>query len=161
MGFRAAKESALARVFPIDIRTDFPFDSLMKVLDSEQQHRLREKIEQRMEEFEESDQEKFSKSRLIEILLAFNDQADRDLDLGTYVSLYNQVGPLTNHIGVELVANWYKRNLLMYSFVQKQVQEGDQRIMILLGAGHIALFKHFIQVDENFTAVELKDILAH
>jgi hypothetical protein len=47
----------------------------------------------------------------------------------------------------------------MFSFVQKITEKSDDKIVILLGASHAALFKHFIDLDENLKVVELKDIL--
>ncbi len=73
--------------------------------------------------------------------------------------MFNAAGENNDFTGPDLVANWYKRNLLMYSFVQKLTDTNDNKIVILLGASHIALFKHFIDLDENFKVVELKDIL--
>ncbi|MEL6538576.1 MAG: DUF5694 domain-containing protein, partial [Bacteroidota bacterium] len=41
-----------------------------------------------------------------------------------------------SNIGVELVAEWYKRNLFIYRNILQETQEGD-RVLILFGAGHV------------------------
>jgi hypothetical protein len=47
----------------------------------------------------------------------------------------------------------------MYSLIQKLTQPQDQRIMILLGSGHISMIKKFIDDEQLFEPVELKDLI--
>jgi len=47
----------------------------------------------------------------------------------------------------------------MYSIIQKSVEESDERIMILGGNSHIAMFKEFIDYNPEWKPIELKDIL--
>lgn len=43
--------------------------------------------------------------------------------------------------------------------IQKATAPQDQRIMILLGSGHVSMFKKFIDDEQIFKVVELKDLL--
>jgi hypothetical protein len=159
LAFRAAKLSGNKKVYGIDTQTDFPFDSLLVSLEKAKQFELKDKIFDRLKEFERIENESRKKYSLTELLLQKNEQKYRDFDLGSYITLFNPAGEINDFIGADLVAGWYKRNLLMYSLVQKMTEKEDTKIVVLLGASHIALFKHFIDLDENFKAVELKDIL--
>jgi hypothetical protein len=47
----------------------------------------------------------------------------------------------------------------MYANVQKQIDNNDKRIMILLGASHIAIFKNFIELNPEWKIIELKEIM--
>ena len=62
-------------------------------------------------------------------------------------------------MGAYLVSEWYRRNLYMYSLIQKLTENKDTKIMVLLGAGHTAMLREFIKHDSNFEIVELKDVL--
>jgi len=159
LGFRIAKSNRLEKVYGIDIATSFPFDSLLISMERAQQNELKEKIFSRIKEFESIDNANRKKYSLRDLLIQCNTQSQRDLDLGSYISLFNRAGVYDDFTGPDLVANWYKRNLLMYSLVQKISEQQDKRIVVILGASHIALFRHFIDLDENFKAVELTDIL--
>lgn len=159
LAFRAAKLSGNKKVYGIDTQTEFPFDSLIVSIEKANQIELKDRIFQRIKEFEQIDNDNRKKYTLTQLILECNKQSQRNFDLGSYITLFNQAGKITDFTGSDLVANWYKRNLLMYSFVQKLTEKNDERIVILLGAGHIALFKQFVDLDENFKVVELKDIL--
>ena len=159
LAFRAAKLSSHKKVYAIDIKTEFPFDSLLLSLEKANQLALKDKIFNRIKEFEQQDNENKKKYNLTKLILAYNEQSLRDLDLGSYITLFNAAGENTDFTGPNLVASWYKRNLLMYSFVQKLTEEKDKKIVVLLGASHVSMFKQFIDLDENFKVVELKDIL--
>ncbi|WP_438712842.1 DUF5694 domain-containing protein [Aquimarina muelleri] len=58
-----------------------------------------------------------------------------------------------------LASEWIRRNLHIYSKIQKQVTEKDERIMIFLGSSHIAFLKDFIDYNPNWKTVELKEIM--
>ncbi|SFB71481.1 hypothetical protein SAMN05421780_10160 [Flexibacter flexilis DSM 6793] len=160
LAFRIAKSRQLPKVYGIDIKTDFAFDSLLVALEKAQQTTLKDKIFERIKEFEQRDNTNRKKYTLTQLILESNKQSNRNFDLGSYITLFNPAGKFTDLTGADLVASWYRRNLLMYSFVQKITEQKDDKIVVLLGASHIALFKQFIDLDENYKVVELKDILA-
>lgn len=159
LAFRAAKLSDLKKIYGIDIKTEFPFENLMGSLEKANQEVLKGKILRRIKEVEQIGNENRKKYTLTELILEVNEQSNRNFNLGSYITMFNPAGEYTDFTGANLVASWYKRNLLMYSFVQKLTEEKDTKIVVLLGSGHIALFKHFIDLDENFKVVELKDVL--
>lgn len=159
LGFRIAKANNLERVYGIDISTPFPFDSLLIAIEKAKQNDLKEQIFDRIKEFETIDNSNRKKYSLTELLIQSNIQSRRNLDLGSYITLFNSAGVIDDFTGAELVTNWYKRNLLMYSFVQKITKKQDKRLVVILGASHIALFKHFIDLDENYKVVELTNVL--
>lgn len=161
LAFRAAKLSGNKKVYAIDTHTEFPFDSLLISMEKAKQTELKDNIFKRIKEFEETDNDNKRKYSLTQLLLEYNKQSNRNYDLGSYISMFNAAGTANDFTGAGLVANWYKRNLLMYSFVQKLTEKNDNKIVILVGAGHAALFKHFIDLDENFKVVELSDILSN
>ncbi|WP_332737556.1 DUF5694 domain-containing protein [Flavihumibacter sp.] len=161
LAFRAAKLSGNKKVYAIDTHTEFPFDSLLISMERAKQTELKDNIFKRIKEFEETDNKNKSKYSLTQLLLEYNKQSNRNYDLGSYITMFNAAGTANDFTGPGLVANWYKRNLLMYSFVQKLTEKNDNKIVILVGAGHAALFKHFIDLDENFKVVELSDILSN
>jgi hypothetical protein len=159
LAFRTAKFCDLKKVHAIDVMIDLRFDKLMKSIEKANQNELLEKITSRIAELESMDKENHKKYSLKGLILELNKQDIRDLDLGTYISFINPAGTKEDFNGANLVSDWYKRNLQMYSLMQKMTEIDDERIVVLLGSSHIAMFKHFIDLDENFKAVELLDIM--
>lgn len=159
LGFRLAKKSQIKSVYGIDVPMSLPFDSVLAAIDAAGQHALKQQIFDRTKEFERINAANRKDNNLTQLLLIKNAPQSRQLDLGSYITLFNQAGSPTDFRGARLVSEWYKRNLLMYSLVQKLTEAADQRVVLLLGASHIALIKHFIDLDERFKVVELKEVV--
>lgn len=81
------------------------------------------------------------------------------MDISFYTNLLNPAGKPDNFVGAYLVSEWYKRNFYIYSLIQKLTKPSDKKIMILFGASHVTLFKQFMDSDNRFNVVELKDLL--
>ncbi len=160
LAFKAAHKTNLSRVHAIDYNhTSFPYDSLMQSAEKAKQFALKKRIEDEIKHYETTTNADQQKLTLTQLLLKHNEPAYRDWDLGLYIEVFNQAGDKDNFVGAYLVSEWYRRNLYMYSLVQKLTESKDQRVMVLLGASHAALFKKFIELDSNFKVVELKDVL--
>ncbi len=63
------------------------------------------------------------------------------------------------YIGAELVAEWYKRNIKIYSKILEQTNPEDKRIFVLFGAGHIRILRHLFEDNPNFKIVEVNEYL--
>ncbi|MTI39013.1 DUF5694 domain-containing protein [Fulvivirga lutimaris] len=55
-----------------------------------------------------------------------------------------------DNIGIELVAEWYKRNLFIYRNIIESSQPND-RIVIIIGRGHVFYLKQLLNNNPNFT----------
>jgi hypothetical protein len=100
-----------------------------------------------------------SDKTLSEIIFHYNQDKYRKDDINWYLSLANQGGERTNFVGSYLTSEWYRRNLHMYSIIQKSIKNKDKKIMILGGSSHIAMFKDFINYNPEWKTVELKEIM--
>jgi hypothetical protein len=160
IAFRVAKLLKHKKVFAMDVRTDFPFDSLMLQMEKAKQYDLLTKDSLEVVKIENFENELFSSSKtLSEILFYENDNTKRKEDVNWYLSLANQGGEKGNFVGAYLTSEWYRRNLYMYSIIQKEIEKGDDKIMILAGASHIAMFKDFIDYNPEWKVIELKEIM--
>ncbi len=160
LAFKAANKCKLLKVYGVDYRqTNFPFDSLMLAIDKANQAILKKEIEATLKAYEEKENQDRGKLSLTQLLLNLNKKKYRNFDIGSYITLFNKAGGQDNFVGAYLVSEWYRRNLYIYSLIQKITESNDKRVMVLLGASHIAMLKEFIKLDRNFKVVELKDIL--
>lgn len=64
-----------------------------------------------------------------------------------------------NYIGAELTAEWYKRNIKIYSNILTRVEKGDKRILVIYGQGHIRILKHLFEDHPDFEVVDALDYL--
>ena len=159
LALRAAKKLNHKKLYAIDYRTPFPYDSLMMSMEKADQKDLMEKTKKMMEEYQKEQNEKISKSTLTELMLYFNKkETDKD-NLQWYLEVANRTGKPDDFTGASLVSNWYKRNLYMYSLIQKLTESKDDKIMVLVGGGHAAMFRQLIENDPTFELIELSTVL--
>ncbi len=161
LGFKVAKNLNHDRVYGIDYReTSFPYDSLMRVMKAAHQESLITEFENEIKAYEKEYNEMVHiKTSLKDILLFLNDKEHRKDDLGWYINQATQAGDINNHVGAFLGSEWVKRNIYCYSIMQKYTTPEDERIMVIMGASHIAVFENLIAYNPLWEAVELKDIL--
>jgi hypothetical protein len=155
LAIRSAKKLGHEKLFAIDYnKTEFPYDSLVKGMQKANQLDLIKKNKDRILAREKSENLKIAKYSLTELLIDCN-----ATNVKWYLETANKAGKTDNFVGAYLVSEWYRRNLYMYSLIQKLTENKDTKIMVLLGAGHTAMLREFIKYDSNFEIVELKDIL--
>jgi predicted Zn-dependent peptidase len=141
LAFRAAKKSKTSKVYGIDVNMVLPFDSMMVAIEKAGQIALKNEIYGRLKILETEENARRKKFILTQLLLMNNTPEYRKANYSAYVTLFNRAGALNNFKGADVVNIWYKRNLYMYSLVQKLTESKDKRVVVVLGSGHIALFK--------------------
>lgn len=160
LAFRTAKKIGLPKVTAIDYNnTEFPFDSVMTVVATQKQKILEKEFSEGIQQFTQVFDEKIeSGSSLLELTYYLNTEEMRQLSNRFHTQTPLLVGDQTNFIGPYLAAEWHKRNLYMWSLAQKATQKNDQRIVLLLGASHIATIKDFIDQNKDWGTVELEEL---
>ena len=59
----------------------------------------------------------------------------------------------------DLVANWYKRNLRIFANINRITEPGKDRILVIIGAGHLKLLKEFAGDAPYFDEVDAESFL--
>ncbi|MCL6295635.1 DUF5694 domain-containing protein [Jejuia spongiicola] len=161
LAFRIAKESNLKKVYGVDYTgTDFPFDDVMRDIVENNQYELEAKIEKGISRFtQEFDSKIESGTSLTELTTFLNSSEMRSFSNYFHNNLMLLAGAPNDFSGPLLTSEWYKRNLHMWSLIQKHTKESDERIMVLVGASHAAMFELFIKENKLWKVKELEDIL--
>ncbi|OGX82935.1 DUF5694 domain-containing protein [Hymenobacter glacialis] len=160
LAFRAGKKTKLARIHALDYRKiSLPFDSVMNAMKAANQTALMQKVQDAISELETSQNKKIEKLTLTQLLLDTNTKEELAFNKSLYIDILNRAGKTDNFAGAFLVSEWYRRNLYMYSLVQKNMTPPDGKALVLVGSGHAAMMKEFIESDQQFRLKELKDVL--
>lgn len=69
------------------------------------------------------------------------------------------VGFPDHHIGADLVGEWYKRNLRIYANIWRTVQSDSDRVLLLMGQGHIWTLRQFFRENPRFKVVPVAEVL--
>ncbi len=158
LGFRLAKKAGNDSIYAMDYdEVPIRFDLIKSKLQASRSFTYRgyqDKITQ-LELFMNAC---LSKPKLEDVLLGLNSQEQYQLNKGLYISFLNRINQPDDFFGSDLVAAWYKRNLIMYANIQNQVSAADKNIVIIVVAGHAAIMEDFIKADKRFNLVKLDTI---
>jgi len=160
IAIRSAKKLGHKKLYAIDYNnTDFPYDSLVKGMTAANQFDLIKKNEEVMKQYETDQNKKIAKYSLTELLLDVNTKASNEENIGWYLETAIKGGKTDDFVGAFLVSEWYRRNLYMYALIEKLTETKDDKIMVLLGAGHTAIIREFVKHNPEFEIVELATVL--
>jgi len=159
LALRTAKKLNHKKLYGIDYRNNFPYDSLMIAMEKANQKDLMAKNNLMIQNLQKNHNERIRKSSLQEMMLHYNKKQTENENVQWYFEIANRGGNPDDFSGASLVSNWYKRNLYMYSLIQKLTESIDNKIMILVGGGHAAMIREFIAHDPTFEIVDLATVL--
>jgi len=159
LAFRTAKKCKHLQVYGIDIDAEFPYDSVMTVIGMHNQVELKKELEDGINKLVTGVDDIILRNESLKEILYYHNRKDiRELDNHVQIETMMLVGDRDNFIGPYLASEWIRRNIYMWSVIQK-LSKKDERVMVLLGASHIAVIKDFIDKNQNWNSVELKSII--
>ncbi len=160
LAFRVAKKLNHKKVYAIDpTEKSFDYPLVMKAIEENKQNKLKAQLEKTMKEFGEQATKDAETLSLEEIYLKTNTLEQNIANIEIYTELLIKAGSLQNSAGAEVVAQWYKRNLRMWANIQKQINEKDKRVMVLLGSGHTAILDQIVSRNSHWKTADLKKVL--
>ena len=117
-------------------------------------------ISRRFEEWMESmrvEMDELMKQPIPEILRAMNAPDPSPAD--AFYILAAQVGSSEDPVGAQMAADWYERNLKIYGNIARLAQSPDDLILVLIGAGHAALLREFVELAPNLRLADTLEYL--
>lgn len=152
LGFRLARKAKNEAIYSMDHDLEQRYDllegELRKSIDIDTSHYMR-----RLSQLTLYINKSLERPKLREILSSLNSPEQMLLNKGTYISVINRLNTDPEFFGPDFLSSWYKRNLIMYSHIQNQVNQGDKNIVVIVGCGHAAMFYDFIINDERFNLI--------
>ena len=103
-------------------------------------------------------------STLYNYIKWFNSDIVMDTSHAGYITNYTQVGSKDYYsydnrntlIGSQLVADWYRRNIMIYTKMINQLSYNEDAIFLIIGADHVPTLKHLFNSNPYFEVVETK-----
>ena len=136
IGLRLAKELGHKTVYPVDADGDFPYQRL---LDYAKGTGRSQELDSIMSVFGENvkTQGEYLKSHTIaETLLLLNSDAHAEQEVGQYYRMA-RIGENQDWPGADLVSDWFRRNMRIYSNILKLVDSPNERVLVIYGSGHL------------------------
>ncbi len=157
VAFRLAKELNHKQLYPIDFKKEMDFDAVLKSAATNGQQKFLERFQQVMG-FVTKMQAEASKYTVLEQLRTMNDVAALERLHSLYIFLA-EAGKGSDYTGADVVAGWYERNLKIAMNVVRTAQSSDDRILVLIGAGHVKLLREFLKESPSVEVIEVSGYL--
>lgn len=142
IGFRLAKEMNHKRLYFIDHKGNFDFD---KVRASAKANGQEEQVNV-MLAFGKAETKRFEERQktatITELLREMNDERKVEEMHQPYMAML-RIGAGTDFAGANLVSDWYERNMKIYANIARLADSPNERILVIIGAGHTKLLQQF------------------
>ena len=152
-----AKELHHKMLYPIDWKKDMDFDALLKSATTNNQQKLLERFQQANAFIGKliSTSNQYS---VVEQLRWANDIEAQERLHRLYI-LMTEAGKGTDYTGADVVAGWYERNLKIAMNVIRSADSPDDRILVIIGAGHLKLLRQYLKESPNTEVVDAYNFL--
>lgn len=96
-----------------------------------------------------------TKQTLSEHLLYLNDEKVVNLSHGRYLVESFKAGKGDEYPGVDSKTAWYNRNLRIFANIQRITEKPGERILVIIGAGHLPILRHAAMASPEYELVEV------
>jgi len=156
VGFRLAKELGHKVVYGVDADGEFPYPRLVKYARATGRSKELEALTGEIGAKVKAQNAYLASHTILETLLYMNSDDKVGEDVGFY---YRQAhfGEPWDWAGADLVSDWFRRNMRIYSNVVQLADSPDERILVIFGAGHLGWLRHNFASDPTFRLRKLAE----
>ncbi len=156
IGFRLAKELGHPTVYPVDADGEYPWP---RVEDYAKARGHAEEFDALMKEARERAEAwdaYLASHTVLDALLHMNsdEYATESLAFDYRVA---HLGEPWNWAGPDLVSDWFRRNMRIYSNILNLFDSPDERVLVIFGAGHLGWLRHNFATDPDVRLRQLAE----
>jgi hypothetical protein len=158
IGFRLAKELGHKTVYPVDEPAEFPYPRLVDYAKANGRLKELEALEGEISSMVKAQGQYLASHTVLETLLYMNADDKVAEDVGSYYRDAHFGGP-GDWAGADLVSDWFRRNMRIYSNIVQLVDSPNERMLVIFGAGHLGWLRHDFASDPSFRVRKLADFM--
>jgi Family of unknown function (DUF5694) len=141
IGLRLAKELGHKTVYAVDADGDFPYPRLLNYAKGSGRAKELDAIMDGFNQKTRAQGEYLATHTILETLLYMNADDKPAYEMGLYYRL-GRFGDVGDWAGADLIADWFHRNIRIYSNIMKLVESPNERVLVIYGAGHLGWLQH-------------------
>lgn len=158
LGFRVARELGHDTVYPVDVRGEFPYPRLVKYAHATGEAPAFDAMQREAGADAEALATYIATHTVLEALLHMNSDDQVATAVGSYFRLA-EFGEPWDWAGADLVSDWFRRNMRIYTNIMRLIDSSDQRILIIYGAGHLGWLQHAFDANPNIRLRKLAEFV--
>lgn len=161
IGFRLAKQLGHETIYPIDVQLDMDDSGLNSVIESNPvKYGAYFQELQVIGQMAIAQMDKWlSEGTIGSMLYNMNDPELNELSHAFYFRVFGPLISGNNYAGIDLINDWYHRNLRIFANLHQISDRPDDRIFILYGQGHVPLLQQFAKDSPYFRADNVQEYL--
>jgi hypothetical protein len=160
IGFRLARELGHKTIYPVNADYDFPYQRLVDYAKANGRSKELDEIMGGFGEQVKAQGEYLASHTVLETLLYMNSDEKTAQDTSLYYRLAH-FGEPGDFAGADLLSDWFRRNLRIYSNVVRLVNSPDERVLVIYGAGHLAWLRRDLSSDPTLQLRKLAEFAEH
>jgi len=158
IGFRLAKELGHRSVYPADADGEFPYSRLVDYAKAHGRSQEFDTLMGEIGDMVKAQNAYLASHTVLETLLYMNSDDKVAEDVGFY---YRQAhfGEPWNWAGADLVSDWFRRNMRIYSNIVQLVDSPNERVLVIFGAGHLGWLRDIFARDPTLHLRKLAELV--
>jgi len=156
IGFRLAKELGHQTVYPVDVEGDFPFQRVVNYAKASGRSQELDAMMGEVGGIVEAQGAYLASHTILETLLYMSSDDRVAADVGFYYRLAH-FGEPGDWAGADLVSDWFRRNMRIYSNVVQLADSPNERLLVIFGAGHLGWLQHDFASNPNLRLRKLAE----
>jgi len=156
IGFRLAKELGHKAIYGVDADGEFPYPRLMKYAKATGRSQQLEALMGEVGAMVKAQNEFLGTHTVLETLLYMNADEKVAEDVGFYYREAHFAEPW-DWAGPDLLADWFRRNIRIYSNVMQLADTPNERLLVLFGAGHLGWLRQDFASDPTIRLRKLAE----
>jgi len=143
LGFRLAGKLGHETVYPVDVDGEFPYPRLVKYAKATGRATEFEALQEEVGAHVEAQTRHLASHTVLETLLYMNSDEKVAEAVGSYFRMA-EFGEPWDWAGADLVSDWFRRNMRIYSNVVGLVDSPGERVLVIYGAGHLGWLQYAV-----------------
>jgi hypothetical protein len=141
IGYRLARELGHKAVFPVDADGEFPYPHLVNYAKASGRSKELDAVMAGWGDLVKEQNAYLASHTVLETLLFMNADDRVAADVGYYYRA-GQLGEPYDWAGADLVSDWFRRNMRIYSNVVQLADSPNERVLVVYGSGHLGWLQH-------------------
>ena len=156
IGYRLAKELGHKAVYPVDVDGEFPFQHVVNYAKAAGKAKDLDAMMSEIGAGVKAQNDFLLSHTVLETLLYMNSDSHVADDVGFYFREAH-FGEPGDWAGADLIAEWYRRNIRIYSNVVRLIESPADRILVIYGAGHLGWLRQQFANDPSIRLRKLAE----
>lgn len=158
IGYRLAKELGHKAIYPVDADGDFPFKRFMNYAKASGRTKEVETLIAEIGTMVKAQNEYLLSHTILETLLYMNADTKVAENVGYYYRQAHFSEP-GDWAGADLLADWFRRNVRIYSNIIRLIDSPNERVLVIYGAGHLGWLRQNFASDPTIRLRKLDEFV--